>query len=264
MQEPAGHARAEVHFAAEHLADGPHQRFGRFLLGDVAHRPGLQDPLGEERFVVHRGDEGLDARIVGLDLFDQVDAVAGLQREVDHHHVGADPFQLLHGFGHVGGLAADFQVGLVGDDVGHAAADQGMVVDQQHRVLAAIRLSLLFSAFMVLVLGKRLSPRLPWAVRALVGSRMPCFGSCRRQGATMVTRVPRPGAASIRIVRPATAPARGCSTGRSRWQPVPRFGSAGSKPAPSSETTISISPSDGLATVTRGTLARRGVLDDVE
>ena len=43
-----------------------------------------------------------------------------------------------HGLEHVAGLAADFQIGLVRDHVGQAAADQRMVVDQQNAVLLGV------------------------------------------------------------------------------------------------------------------------------
>ena len=51
---------------------------GGSCLRDVAHGARPQHPLGKQRFVVHRRDQGLDLRIAVLELLDQFDAVAGL------------------------------------------------------------------------------------------------------------------------------------------------------------------------------------------
>ena len=80
-------------------------------------------------FVMHRGDEHLDLIVAGLDLLDQVDAVAGLQRQVDDHHLRVDRLDQPHRLGGVGRLAAHLHVRLGGDGLRQTAPHQGMIVD---------------------------------------------------------------------------------------------------------------------------------------
>ena len=78
-----------------------------------------------------------------LDPLDQVDAVAGLERDVDDGHVGVDGGEQLQRLGNVGRFAADFQVGLPGDPDGQPFAHGRVVIDDQdlRGRLARVRLA---------------------------------------------------------------------------------------------------------------------------
>ena len=66
-----------------------------------------------------------------LDPLDQVDAVAGLEGDIDDGHVGLGVGDQAQGLAHVGGLAADFQVGLPADPQGQRLAHRRVVIDDQ-------------------------------------------------------------------------------------------------------------------------------------
>ncbi len=59
-----------------------------------------------------------------------------LERQVDHHQVGAVPLDFPHRFRDVGRFAADLDIGLAAQQVGQTATHQGMIVDQKDLVSA--------------------------------------------------------------------------------------------------------------------------------
>ena len=80
---------------------------------------------------MHRPDQHADMAVAVLDPLDQVDAAAGLEGDVDDGHVGLGFGDQTQGLGHVGGLAADFQVGLPADPHGQRIAHGRVIVDDQ-------------------------------------------------------------------------------------------------------------------------------------
>jgi hypothetical protein len=67
----------------------------------------------------------------GLDALDQVQALAGFQRQVHDGQIGVLAFDQLHRVGDVLRFAADQQVGLARDACGQALAHDGVIVHDQ-------------------------------------------------------------------------------------------------------------------------------------
>jgi hypothetical protein len=66
------------------------------------------------------------------DALDQVEPVAGLERNVDDRQVRLQFGNELQGAGHVGRLAADRQVGQATDADGQRLAHGRVIIDDQH------------------------------------------------------------------------------------------------------------------------------------
>ncbi len=73
--------------------------------------------------------------MVGLDVLDKFQTVAAFQRDIQNGHIGAIRFNLLNGFGHVGGFAADLHIRFHGDQFSQAAPYNGVIVDDQYFML---------------------------------------------------------------------------------------------------------------------------------
>jgi hypothetical protein len=70
--------------------------------------------------------------VAGLDPLDQVDAVAGLEGDIDDGHVGPGLRDQAKGLARVGGLAADLQIGLPADPKGQRLAHRRVIIDDQY------------------------------------------------------------------------------------------------------------------------------------
>ena len=91
-----------------------------------------QGPLGVEGLGVHRPDDDADGVVAVPDPLDEVDAVAGPQRDVHDRHVRLRLLEQAEGLGRVVGLAADRQVRLPADAERQRLAHRRVVVDDQH------------------------------------------------------------------------------------------------------------------------------------
>jgi hypothetical protein len=92
------HLFAEENFAGLDATDRDDDLFAGFLFHDVAAAAGAQRAFGVKRFVVHREDKHEHVRVTGLDVFDELDAVAGLEGDIDDGDIGrecADEFESL-------------------------------------------------------------------------------------------------------------------------------------------------------------------------
>jgi hypothetical protein len=65
-----------------------------------------------------------------LDPLDQVDAVTGLEPDIDNGKVGLGLGDQLKGLTHVGGLAADLQVPLHSDPQSQRLAHRWVIINQ--------------------------------------------------------------------------------------------------------------------------------------
>ena len=131
MQHRLDHRVTQVDLAFQHPPDAFDDLVRGLILIDVTQRTGAERTLGVERFAVHRPDQHADAVVAVLDPLDQVDAAAGLERDIDDGHVGLGVGDQAQGLAHVGGLATDFQVGLPADPHRQRLAHGRVVIDDQ-------------------------------------------------------------------------------------------------------------------------------------
>ena len=111
-----------------------HQRLRRLLLGDVAHRAGRSTRSAKS---VSSCIE--ETRVLTCESRALIFSISSMPWPVFKERSttttsGLAALHLGQGLHHVGGLAADFEIGLAGDHVGHSAADQRMVIDQQDAI----------------------------------------------------------------------------------------------------------------------------------
>src|SRR5262245_8553223 len=83
LDDFALHLVAEENLSGERATDGHEDLFDRLLLHDVAAAAGPQRALGVERFVVHGEDQRWQIGITGLEVLDQLDAIAAFEGDVD-------------------------------------------------------------------------------------------------------------------------------------------------------------------------------------
>ena len=79
VQHAALHFVAQENFPGNDVADGDENFLQRLLFHDVAEAAGAQGPFGVKRLVVHREHEQREIRPAGLDVLDQLQAVAAAQ-----------------------------------------------------------------------------------------------------------------------------------------------------------------------------------------
>ena len=127
-----GHLLAEVHFAAKNLVDGGFDGFAGLVFHDVTHRTRAQGALGIKGFIVHRNNQNGALIVIILDGFDEIDAAAAAQGNVDQDEVGFELTDSLKGFSRAGCFAADHELGVAFDDLAEALAEQRVVVDDKN------------------------------------------------------------------------------------------------------------------------------------
>ena len=95
-----------------------------------------QHPPGKRLFIMGRADQDFDRGPARLHIVDQLDAVFAAEGNVDDDNVRLPLLHLLEGFAHVGGLAADFQIGLLSDRQRQPATHDRMIVHHNHSAFA--------------------------------------------------------------------------------------------------------------------------------
>ena len=123
---------ADIDGSGQHAVDREQEPVGLFLLHDVPPRTGAQGAFGVEGLVVHRKHEGQQLRLANAQVFDQLDAVALAQRQVDQRQIGLQAFGQRQRVGRVTRLAADDEVGLLVEHNRQALAQDGMVIHEQN------------------------------------------------------------------------------------------------------------------------------------
>ena len=81
---------------------------------------------------MHRQHEDREVRIPRFDVLNQFDAIAAFERNIDDRYVRLQRADRFKGFGRILGLAADDHVSLLVDQLGQAAAQDRVIIHQQH------------------------------------------------------------------------------------------------------------------------------------
>ena len=129
--DDAGDGRVEVDLAAMRGPDRRGQVVRLGILEQEAARAGLD--RGRDALLLDEARDGddLDGRVAGLELGRGGDPVETGHDEVHDDDVGEQRRRRLERRDAVGGLADDLEVIVQVEEVAHAAADHGMVVDDQ-------------------------------------------------------------------------------------------------------------------------------------
>ena len=88
---------------------------------------------------MHGHDENAELGLLGEHELDQLQSIRAGQVDIDQGDVGREIAHGLERAARVLRLAADVEVGLFGKESGHAAAQQGMIVDDQDAVTGIAR-----------------------------------------------------------------------------------------------------------------------------
>ncbi len=106
--------------------------FGNLLLVDISAAAGSQNAFSVQRFIVHGGYQHEDIIVFSAYFFDQLQAVAVLQGEIDDHQCWFRGFQKPERRIDVDRMSADLQFWIAVDQRGQPAADQVVILDDQH------------------------------------------------------------------------------------------------------------------------------------
>lgn len=131
LRQDAVHHGAEVNISRQNLLYGQPDILGTFLLHEVAIGARTQCAFREQGFVMHAHSKYREFRVALAQDFDQPQARVAIERNVDNgHRVVARRHgrQCLLG---VGRMAAKQEAVLIVEQLGHAFAHDGMVVNHQ-------------------------------------------------------------------------------------------------------------------------------------
>ena len=132
VQHPAGHRLADVNAARENAADGRQYVCQRLAFHDVTFGPRAQGEFCIERLGVDAENKHRDPRILGIDVFENLQAVAILESQIQDDDVRVQVRHAPKGFLRVFCLAAHHQVGLPVNELAYPQAHQRMVIHQEN------------------------------------------------------------------------------------------------------------------------------------
>ena len=130
-EDLGGAAVAEVDVAGEDLADGGDEVGGGLIFHEVAAGAGAEGAFGVDALVEDGKDKDGDGGVALLELLGEFEAVGAVEGDVDDADVGGELIDLSDGVVGVVGFAADDHVFLVFHEGGEAAADDGMIFNEQ-------------------------------------------------------------------------------------------------------------------------------------
>ncbi len=120
-----------VEFAGVDLADGRDDLAGGLALHHVAEGAGAKGAFDIADFLVHRKHQHTRGGEVDAEVFDEFEAGAVFEAEVDDGDIGRVGDHRGEGGGGGVGLSADIEIGFEEEEIAEPVPDEGVVVDEE-------------------------------------------------------------------------------------------------------------------------------------
>ncbi len=135
LEHLVGDAVAHINLPAQNAAHRDQHFFRGFLFHDVAVRAGAERAFRIDRLIVHREDQHWQSRMSGADVFQQIESVGTIQRDIHDQNIGPGRSQHVDRTHRLFSFAADHEIGLPVDQQRQTLAHDGMVIDHQNSLL---------------------------------------------------------------------------------------------------------------------------------
>jgi hypothetical protein len=132
LQQNGRHAPGEIDLAAKHGPNRDQHFCGGLFFHEVTHRPGAKGALGVHGGFVLGKNQDFELGMLGLQRFDQLEAIAAAQAKIEDHKVGRAVRNSRLGGGDAIGLPATNQVAVLGNQLEQAVTDHRVVIDNQY------------------------------------------------------------------------------------------------------------------------------------
>ena len=133
IKHSLAHRGTDINFAREHAPNRVEDGIERFALHHVAARARPQRALGIEHFIVHRDDQHRQFGLLGFDHFCEFDPIGPApEAHVHDREIKFLPPDRVERREAAVGFRADFNVGLLAEELNHALAKKRVIIDEQN------------------------------------------------------------------------------------------------------------------------------------